>query len=469
MTPHRASGPDGDAGQGSAPPGRPSRPDRDDLRSLFVPPPGARERVGIEVESGLIDPTTGRSASYQGERGILAVLETMLSEWGGERQQDAGRLTGILLPDGSQITLEHGGQIEYSSAPGTGLAAAVADTRTALERVAELADRFGLALVPGAGLPFDRPDTVTWVPMTRGAIMRDFFSSIGEPGSRALEIMATSTSTQVTLDYLSAEDFTEKLRMQIAASPVVAALLVNSPLRGGVSNGLLSHRSQAWLRMDPRRCGVLPPALRSDVGIDDVIDWALRIPMVYYRTPEGRYRPAPDRPFATILERGFDDGSMPTFDHWVSHMSQIWTNVRVRRTLELRAADSPPRHAIPAVPALWTGLSYHRPARIAAWDLLGHYSEQDHRAAMDALPYQGLRTRLGGEPVRELATELLRLARTGLTARVRAGLEPQHVLSYLDPLDEILTTDRTFAEQLLTRWESDLRRDPRRYVDAYRV
>ncbi|MFI9627243.1 glutamate-cysteine ligase family protein [Streptomyces sp. NPDC052042] len=438
---------------------------------MFVPPPGARERVGIEVESGLVDPDTGRGVHYAGKRGVLAVLETMLAEWGGEPQQDAGRLTGVLLPDGSQVTLEHGCQIEYSSTPASGVAAAVTDTRAALERIAELVGRFGLALLPGAGLPFDCSGTVSWVPMTRGAIMRDFFTRIGEPGSRAREIMATALSTQVTLDYLSAEDFTEKLRMQVAASPVVAALLVNSPLHGGRPSGLLSHRSHAWLRMDPRRCGVLPPALRHDVGVDDVIGWAMRIPMIYHRDQDQRYRAAPDRSFATLLAEGFDDGSWPAFDDWASHMSQIWTNVRVRRTLELRAADGPPHHAMPAVPALWTGLSYHRPSRLAAWELLGRYTERDHRAAMDALPSEGLRGRIGADPLRELAAELLRLARDGLVARVRAGLEPPHVESYLDPLDEIVATGRTFAEQCLRRWESasDLRRDPHRYVAAYRV
>ncbi|WP_327064290.1 glutamate-cysteine ligase family protein [Kitasatospora sp. NBC_01302] len=446
-----------------------SRLEREDLRSLFVPRAGARERVGLEIESGLVDPQTGRAAPYLGENGVLAVLEAVLAEWGGERQQDAGRLTGVLLADGSQITLEHGGQLEYSSAPADGLALAVDDAGAALQRLAELVGRFGLALLPGSALPFDRLDTVSWVPMTRGAIMRDFFARIGEAGSRGTEIMSMSLSTQVHLDYLSPEDFTQKLRMQVAASPVVAALLVNSPLQGGRANGLLSHRSRAWLRMDPRRCGILPPALRPDVGADDVIDWALRIPMIYYRTADGRYRPAPDRPFAALLEQGFDDGTMATFDHWASHMSQIWTDVRVRRTLELRSADGPPYEHIPSIPALWVGLSYHPPSREAAWDLLGRYTLRERRGALDALPSQGLRTTLGGDRVSDLATELLRLARAGLTARVQAGLEPRRVLDYLDPLDEVLATGRTFAEQCTARWESDLRRDPRRYVEAFRV
>ncbi|MEV7603606.1 glutamate-cysteine ligase family protein [Kitasatospora sp. NPDC089797] len=440
---------------------------RADLRAPFRP--GRSELVGLEVECGLLDPATALAARYSGERGILAVLEAVLARWGGTRQEDAGRLTGVLRPDGSRITLEHGGQLEYSSAPAPGVGAAVDDMHTALEQLAALVDRFGLALVPGGNQPFDRPAAMEWVPMTRGAIMREHFAGLGAPGSRAPYVMALSLSTQVTLDYLSPEDFTRKLRTQMAAAPVVSALLVNSPLQEGRSNGLLSHRCWSWLRMDPERCGVLPPALHPGVTPDDVVDWALDRPLIHYRDPAGRHRPAPRRTFAELLRHGFPDGTRPTAAHWAGHLDQLWTNTRVRGTLELRAADGPPYPLIGALPALWTGLSYHPGALAAAWDLLGAYTLAQHRAALAELPVRGLATRLGGDPVRPLAAELLRLARAGLSARVAAGLEPPHVPAQLDPLDEIVATGHTLAEQSLRRWHGEFGRDPARYVAAHRV
>ncbi|WP_327681469.1 glutamate-cysteine ligase family protein [Kitasatospora sp. NBC_00458] len=456
----------GTAGNGSGPAGRLRR---EDLRSLFAPPAAGAELVGLEVENGVVDPETGRAARYGGPGGIEEVLRTVLEEWGGERLADAGRLTGVALPDGARVTLEHGGQLEYSSVPLPGLAAAVDGTREVLERLAELVGRFGLALLPGAQLPFDRVDAMEWVPMVRGAVMRDYFRRLGAAGSGATRVMALSLSAQVHLDYLSERDFTEKLRMQMAASSTVTALFVNSPLDNGRSNGLLSHRSRDWLRMDPDRCGIMPPALRDGVDADAVIDWALGLPMIYHRGPDGGYRPAPARPFGTILREGFDDGGFPQYGDWVSHMSQTWTAVRARRTLELRAGDGPPYRHFAAVPALWVGLSYHPPSRAAAWELLRSYSAADHRAAMAALPSEGLRTLLGGDRVHDLAAELVRLARAGLSARVGDGLEPPKVLDYLDPLDELLHTRKTFAEQCADRWATDLRHEPRRYVAEFRV
>lgn len=442
---------------------------RDDLRSLFVPPANRSERVGLEIECGVVSPETGLAAPYTGDNGGRAVLETVLTQWGGKAVYDAGELTGVELADGGLIGLEHGGQVEYSCAPAADVVTAVDDVRVTLERLSGIVERFGLALLPGAYLPFDRIEDVSWVPLSRGSLMRDHFAGIGEAGSGGPGVLSMSMSTQVHLDYLSDDDFTQKLRMQAAASPVVAALLVNSPLRGGRLDGLLSHRSQDWLRTDPQRCGVVEPALRVDVSVEDVIEWALRIRMVYYEDGDGRLRSAPGRPFSSVLADGFEDGSLPTFGHWAAHLAQLWTQVRVRGTLELRAADGPAYAHFAAVPALWTGLSYHPPSRAAAWDLLGRYSAAEQRAATQRLPVEGLRTLLGGDPVHELAGELVRLAREGLRARVASGLERPRVLDYLDPLDEVLRTGRTFAEQCADRWETELRRDPRRYVAAFRV
>jgi glutamate--cysteine ligase len=273
----------------------------------------------------------------------------------------------------------------------------------------------------------------------------------------------------VNLDYLSEADFTEKLRMQAVASPVVAALFVNSPLARGRLDGVLSHRSLAWLRTDPVRTGVPRPALRPDVRFDDLVEWALTLPMVYRVDAAGRFRRAPDRPFGSLVRDGFDDGTAPTPDDWHYHLSQIWTHIRVRRTLELRAADGPPHPHVPAFVALWTGLTYHAPSRTAAWELLGGRRPEDYETATAELPRKGLRTMLGDDRVGDLAAELVRLARQGLQARVDEGVEPPELPGRLDPLAEILHTGETFAEQCARRWKSEFRYDPKRFVNAYRV
>ncbi|WNI27376.1 glutamate-cysteine ligase family protein [Streptomyces sp. ITFR-6] len=439
-----------------------------DLHKAFLAPPGTRERIGLEVEAGVLDETTGLAAPYDGPHGMAALLRQAAERWGGSPQKAGDVLTGAHFPDGTKLTLEHGGQLEYSSPPTDNLVTLVTAMRRTMEDLAALAQQHGLAIVPGGNLPFDRVETSTWVPTERGGVMRTYFAGLGPQGEGAPHIMKLSTSTQTTLDYLSADDLASKLRVQVAASPVVAALLVNSPLYAGQLDGVLSHRCRDWLRMDPRRVGPPGTALRTPLTAEALTDWALGLPMIYRHGPSG-YRLAGPQTFAHHLREGFDDGTAPDWDDWLSHLDQVYTTVRVRRTLETRAPDGPPYPHIPALPALWTGLTYHAPSRAAAWELLRQYTPEEGNAAHRALPTDGLATRLGGDTVRELAGHLLTLARTGLRARIQAGLEQAEVLAFLDPLDEILDTNETFAERTARHWRTTYRNDPARYVTAHRI
>lgn len=440
----------------------------EELRSLFAKPADAREQIGLEVECGVVDPATGLATPYPGKNGLAALMRMLATEFGGEPRFDGEHLTGIQTESGMLLTLEHGGAVEYVSVPVDRLTTAVDQMRDTLTRLGEVARRLGLAILPGANLPFNRIGDVPWVPKPRGAVMREFFARLGDPGRYGPTVMGLTLSTQATFDYLSEVDLAEKVRLQAVASPVIAAMFVNSPLEGGRLTGLQSTRSQYWLKCDPRRCGLLPPALKERMSFDDFINWALNVPMIYYSTSGGAYRLA-DRTFADILTEGFDDGRMPTPADWLSHLSQVWTDVRVRRTLELRAADGPPYPHIPAVPALWTGLTYDVDSRSAAWDLLRHYRPSDIRRAINHLPAAGLRASLGSEPVRELGRELVRLARAGLAARVDAGTEEVRLLGYLDPIEDVLESGSTFADQVIRRWDEEFHRDPARYVATFRV
>ena len=92
--------------------------------------------------------------------------------------------------------------------------------------------------------------------------MRKYFSLLGEPGKYADEVMGLTLSTQTSLDYVSGQDFIEKMRLHVLAAPIVAALFVNSPIAEGDYFGGMSRRMQYWRKFDPRRCGVLSFALK---------------------------------------------------------------------------------------------------------------------------------------------------------------------------------------------------------------
>lgn len=104
-----------------------------------------------------------------------------------------------------------------------------------------------------------------------------------------------------------------------------------------------------------------------------------------------------------------------------------------------------------------------------AWELLRHHTPEETDTAQRTLPTAGLATCLGGHTVRDLARHPLALARKGLQARIHDGLEQPGALTFLDPLDEILDTNETFAEQTARHGQTTYRSDPARYIKAHRA
>ena len=53
--------------------------------------------------------------------------------------------------------------------------------------------------------------------------------------------------------------------------------------------------------------------------------------------------------------------------------------------------------------------------------------------------------------------------------RIAAGLEEPHVATFLEPIEEVVTRRRTFAEDQLDRWNNDMNNKPQRYVETFAI
>jgi glutamate--cysteine ligase len=441
---------------------------REALTDTFSARAGQAELVGLEVENGLVDPATGCSVPYGGVRGAQALLTAVVREMNGVPLFDGPYMVGVKLANGASFTLETGGALEYSSAPASGLAHVVGAARMDLGRAATIADRFGIALLSGACLPFTPENRIPWLPKPRVGVMRRYFSGLGDSGEHAEAVMGLTLSTQVSLDYVSAQDFIEKARLHVLASPVVAALSVNSPIADGRLCGVLSRRMQYWQRFEPRRCGVLGFALSENASPMDFVDWAIGFPMIY-RDVAGTHVAAPGCSFADLMRDGFGDGTWPTHHDWELHLCQLWPHVRARRTLELRAADGLPWPHFPAVPAMWVGLTYDPAVRKEASAFLAELTEAHLEGSVNDIATKGLAATVGPHQVADLARELLRLARRGLESRVAAGADPAGILSFLEPLEQVAEDGETFADACITSWQGELGQSPEAYVRKYRI
>ncbi len=147
---------------------------------------------------------------------------------------------------------------------------------------------------------------------------------------------------------------------------------------------------------------------------------------------------------------------------FADHVTTAFTDVRLKRFLEMRGADAGRLDMMVAQSALWVGLLYDDAALTAAEALLRGAGWQDAITARAAVPRQGLAAPWRGGTLRDILPDVLAIARDGLRARRRRNTAGQDETIYLDPLREIAAGGPTQAEYWLARyddaWDGDVSR-----------
>ena len=145
-----------------------------------------------------------------------------------------------------------------------------------------------------------------------------------------------------------------KMRVGLALQPIATALFANSPFTEGKPNGFKSYRAEVWRDTDPDRTGILPFVFEPGMGFERYVDYALGVPM-YFVYRNGRYIDVAGASFKDFLRGRLDrlPGESPTFDDWADHLTTLFPDVRLKRFLEMRGADSGSLSQLSALPALW--------------------------------------------------------------------------------------------------------------------
>jgi glutamate--cysteine ligase len=106
------------------------------------------------------------------------------------------------------------------------------------------------------------------------------------------------------------------------------------------------------------------------------------------------------------------------------------------------------------VPALWAGLLYDQSALDAAWDLVKDWSAEERQGLRDAVPRTALATPFRRTSVLELARQVLAISRSGLKRRALADAGGDDETKFLAPVEAILASGCTPAEEMLARYQA---------------
>ena len=424
--------------------------------------PKDKWRIGTEHEKFVFCRTSLKPVPYEGETGIRTILEKLAEETGWAVIREGGLPIG-LKGEGASVSLEPGGQFELSGAPLENIHQTCDEVHRHLDAVKKVCDPLGVAFLGMGFTPTWTRAEIPQMPKARYTIMRNYMPKVGDLG---LDMMHRTCTVQVNLDFASERDMAMKFKTSLALQPIATALFANSGLYEGKPSGYASYRAHIWTDTDADRTGLLNFVFEDGFGFERYRDYMLDVPMYFVRR-NNKFIDAAGQSFRDFLAGKLPalPGETPTMEDWEDHLSTAFPEVRLKTFLEMRGADGGPWARICALPAFWVGLLYDDAALAAAWDVAKGWSEAEREALRDDAARFGLKAKIAGRTVQDVALEILEISRAGLKTRARMGNLKEDETTYLDPLVKIAESGVTMGEYTAQRFLGDLNGDAKRLYE----
>lgn len=417
--------------------------------------PESEWRIGAEHEKFGFRHGSLRPIPYGGDDGVEALLNGLMPfGWTPvlEDRADGGQtLIGLERANAegfkANISLEPGGQFELSGAPLKTIHEICAETTRHLAETKQVADRLDIGFLGMGFTPLWRRDEIPVMPKGRYDIMRAYMP---KKGGRGLDMMLRTCTVQANLDFKSEADMVKKFRMSLALQPVATALFANSPFVEGKPSGWVSSRARVWTDTDPDRTGLLDFVFEDGFGFERYVEYALDVPM-YFVKRDGLYVDMSGQSFRAFMEGRLDarPGERATAKDWSDHLTTLFPEVRLKSYLEMRGADCGPQTSICALPALWGGLFYDASALDAAYDLCKEWTPAQRAALRLDAARMGLKAEIAGRSLKDVAAEVVAIAKAGLKARAEFNGGMVDETAFLAGLEEIADSGMTPADRLL--------------------
>jgi glutamate--cysteine ligase len=419
--------------------------------------PESQFRVGAEHEKFVFRQGTHAPVPYE-PQGIHALLEGLMAYgWQGVYEGE----TLIALERGkANVSLEPAGQFELSGAPLETMHEISAETRQHLEESKAVGDALGIGFLGLGFTPNLTREQSPIMPKGRYVIMRRYMPLVGGKG---LDMMLRTCTVQANLDFASEADMVQKFRVSLALQPLATALFANSPFREGKPTGFVSTRADVWTDTDPDRTGLLRFVFEDGFGFETYAKYALDVPMYFVKRGE-KYIDVAGRSFRQFMAGELPElpGEKPKMKDWSDHLTTLFPEVRLKQYLEMRGADTGPISRLNALPALWTGILYDKAALAAAWDLCKGWSAQSREQLRLDAARTGLKGEVEGRKIRDVAVDMVVIAKEGLKRRARLCPSGADETGYLSELEEIADSGLTPADRLLELyhgpWQGDVSR-----------
>ena len=287
--------------------------------------------------------------------------------------------------------------------------------------------------------PFTELQSVPKTPKQRYEIMTN---EMPKKGELSLHMMYQTCGTQINLDYTSEKDFVKKFKLSSFLVPISIAIFANSSIVKNKNSGYLSYRSKVW--QHTARAG-LPKYFLEDMNFEKYADMAMKMPLLFV-LKDSNYLNAAGKTFKDFMEGKIKQlgNKKPSYKDLQNHLSTIFTEVRLKKYLEIRSLDTCEWNCHCSGPAFYLGLLYEN--LDAALDVIKNWNAKEVLNAYKESPKKGLNTLIKNKSLLEWGKIFLKLSEEGLHKRSIKNIKGINETIFLSSIKNILMNNKTKAE-----------------------
>ena len=411
---------------------------KDQIINYFLS--GAKKNVfiGVENEKFLFQEKNNVRATYSD---VKKVFEILIKKFEWKEVNENENIVGLKI-DGKSISLEPGNQIELSGDKLSNIHEVCSESYDFQNKLDQICKEIGLKTMSIGYDPITKLSNAPKNPKQRYRLMT---KEMPKGGKLSLNMMYQTSGTQINLDYLSEDDFKKKFKIISYLTPISIAIFANSTILENKPSGYLSYRSKVWQNTSR---GGLPKIFLENMDFEKYADFAINFPLLFiYKNND--HKNLNNKTFGDFMKGSLSEvnNHLPTFEDLELHLSTIFTEIRLKKYIEMRSLDACEWDCHCAGPAFYTGLIYGKLDE--SLDLIKDWKSEDVLKAYLDAPKKGLKTEINGKSILEWGKILLNISNRGLIGRNFKNKTGNDETIFLKNIEQILQQNKTKAEKTL--------------------
>jgi glutamate--cysteine ligase len=399
--------------------------------------------IGVENEKFLFSKKSNKRASYTEVKKVLSLLK---SKFNWKPIKEKNNLIGLSYR-GKSISLEPGNQIELAGDKLKSIHEVCFEGNLFQNQLNDVCEKVGLESIAIGYDPYTKLNKAPNNPKARYKIMT---KEMPKGGKLSLNMMYQTAGTQINLDYLSENDFIKKFKLAASLTPLSIGIFANSPVKEKKLSRYLSYRSKVWQSTSR---GGLPKIFLENLDFEKYADFILNKPLLFINNGKkviaGKGKTFQDYMRGNIREIR---NQKPKKKDLEVHLSTIFTELRLKKYIEIRSLDACEWDCHCAGPAFFTGLIYS--SLEESLDIIKKWKTNDILNAYIEAPKKGLKTQINNKSIKYWGNVFLKLSKKGLIKRNIINKKKMNETIFLSSVEKILKENKTKAELTIERMKN---------------